>query len=302
MPVKVGTSEGVAIFRFGPAGEIVEQQTRPRSRPMTSWDAYWSELRRRRAFAAIALAAFPLIWIFGGSVGLLVGFLALFGSYWWLRQWRCPRCRLPVVGVGFATFPERCQPCGLPLFGHPDDVMAPVGARENALRLSRRLRRFVAGVEIAAGAAAMTLVAFSRGVPLWYAITLEGLGGLSLGAGLWLWQGRERGYALSRAVLLAQLIRIESPWLVYAATAGFFVDLYHTGSRIGLNPGFYAALGLAFGPGLPLAIAVNLWAAVLLLMLMHARPEIPDPPPMPALPALDAGNEVVSPAAPASSG
>jgi hypothetical protein len=239
-----------------------------------TWDSYWSGLRVRRVFAIVALFAFVPLWIAAGPVGLLAGFLAVFGGYWWLRLWRCPRCRLPVVGAGFASFPERCQACGLLLFGHVDDVAAPVGASENALRLSRRLRRFVAGVEITAGGAVMLLVPFTGHLPFWYVITLEGLGGLSLAAGVWLWQGRERGYALSRTILLMQLIRFESAWVVYSATAGFFVDLYHTARGYGLNPGFYGSLGLGFRPGIPFGVAVNLWAAALLLTLMHARPEI----------------------------
>ncbi|MFL5616956.1 MAG: hypothetical protein ACJ79A_01020 [Gemmatimonadaceae bacterium] len=147
----------------------------------------------------------------------------------------------------------------------------------DAFTLSRRTRRFIAGYEIAAGATLMVLSAFMR-APWWFVLTLEGLAGLSLAGGTWLWRDDARGYALTRTMQLIQLIRLQSPWLTYVAMSGIAIDLTHLDQRISLNPNFQATFTLLLMPGATFGVAVNLWAAALLLVLVHARPRTEHPP------------------------
>ena len=235
------------------------------------WTKQWGTLRSRRIGTIVATVAFVAVWIALGPLGLVVGFSMLAASYWYLRTWQCPRCHLPVVGAGFRTFVERCANCHLLLFGHPDDVLWAAPVDPARLQLSRRIRRFVAGYEMVVGVGLMILTSFVRGA-WWYTLMFEGLAAMSLAAGLWLWRDDVRGYALSRTLQLAQIVRVQAPSFVYAATAGAYLDLYQTNGRVGVNPGFMGSFSLAFGGDRPFGAAVNLWATALLLVLLHARP------------------------------
>jgi hypothetical protein len=236
------------------------------------WRDYWSELRSRRVAVAIAAVVFPFLWIVLGSPGLLIGFLGLLAAYHHLRAWLCPRCFMPIVGAGFTTFTERCRSCDLEIFSHAIYVRtAPTSLNPEAFALGRRTRRFIAGYEILAGASLMVLSAFSR-APWWLLVTLEGLAGLSLAAGVFLWRDDLRGYALTRTLQIVQLIRVQSPWLTYVATSGIAVDLSHANGAIQLSPGFNATFSFLLMPGQTFGVAVNLWAAALLLAMTFARP------------------------------
>lgn len=236
------------------------------------WTEYWEGLRNRRLLVAFAAATWLVLWIVLGAAGLLSGFLLLLLAYRHLRAWPCPRCHQPIVGAGFRTFTDRCRSCDLEVFAHAIYVETPVESTNPvAFALSRRARRFVAGYEIAAGASLMVLSAFTH-APWWFVLTLEGLAGLSLAAGIWLWRDDPRGYALTRTMQIVQLIRVQSPWLTYVAMAGLAVDLTHLANGLNLNTSFQATFTLLLMPGVTFGVAVNLWAAVLLLVMLHARP------------------------------
>jgi len=236
------------------------------------WTEYWEGLRSRRLLVALAAATWLVLWIVLGASGLLIGFSFLLLAYWRLRSWPCPRCRQPIVGAGFTTFTERCRSCGLGVFAHAIDVQTPAESTSlEAFALPTRTRRFVAGYEVAAGASLMFISAFAR-APWWFILMLEGLAGLSLAAGVWLWRDDARGYALTRTMQIVQLIRFQSPWLTYVAMAGIGIDLTHLDGIINLNTSFQATLTLLLMPGATFGVTVNLWAAALLLVLVNARP------------------------------
>ena len=244
------------------------------------WIDYWDGLKNRRLLVVFAAATWLVLWIVLGAPGLLGGFLLLLAAYRHLRTWRCPRCLVPVVGAGFKTFTDRCRSCDLEVFAHAIYVQAPIEwTNPDALALSRRTRRFVAGYEIAAGAALMAISALAR-APWWYILTVEGLAGLSLAAGIWLWRDDARGYALTRTMQIVQLIRVQSPWLTYVAKAGLAIDLTHLSTVINIDTSFQASFSLLLMPGESFGVAVNLWAAALLMILLHAKPraELPSAP------------------------
>ena len=236
------------------------------------WTEHWEGLRNRRLLVAFAAATWLVLWIVLGASGLLIGFSLLLVAYLHLRAWPCPRCRQPIVGAGFRTFTDRCHSCDLAVFAHAIHVETPAeSTRPDAFVLSRRVRRFVAGYEIAAGASLMIASAFAR-APWWFILLLEGLAGLSLAAGIWLWRDDVRGYALSRTMQIVQLIRVQSPWVTYVAMAGLAIDMTHLEGNINLNTSYQAQLTLLLMPGATFGVAVNLWAAALLLVLVNARP------------------------------
>ena len=236
------------------------------------WNEYWRGLRSRRLIAAVALMLFLPLWIVLGPVGLLAGFLGVFLSYIWLRAFPCPRCALPIVGVKLTTFPERCVGCGLRIFGHVDDIAGHHATSPDVLTLSPRLRRTIGAYEMLAGGSLMVMTIFTGGLPLWYVVTLEGLAAFGIAAGWWLWHDEQRGYALTRTLQLAQLVRVQSPLLLYLATAGFALDITHANENIMIQPGFAANLLLRWRPEMPFGVEVNLWAAAVFLLLLHARP------------------------------
>ena len=251
------------------------------------WTEHWEGLRNRRLLVAFAAATWLVLWIVLGAPGLLIGFLLLLAAYWRLRGWPCPRCHQPLVGAGFTTFTDRCRSCDLEVFAHHIYVATPAERTiPNAFALSRRTRRFIAGYEIAAGAALMVMSAFTSG-PWWILVTLEGLAGLSLAAGVWLWRDDARGYALTRTLQLIQLIRVQSAWLTYVATTGLAIDLTHLDHNINLGTNFQATLTLRLMSGESFGVAVNLWAAALLLVLLHARPRVEVEAPVVAEPVPD---------------
>jgi uncharacterized protein (DUF983 family) len=235
------------------------------------WRDCWRELRERRVIAALATCGLVVAWIIFGAPGLLAGFVAVVGAYWRLRSWPCPRCHRPIVGAGFATFTDRCASCGLKVFGHFIDIQQPAEPDPAAFWLSRRRRRFIAGYEIVAGALLMVLSAFGGGA-WWQLLMLEGLAGLSLAAGVWLWADDARGYALTRTLQVIQLVQVQSPWLTYLAACGATFELSHVSGNVAISPGFNSKFALVFMPGQPFGVAVNLWAALLLLVLLHAKP------------------------------
>ena len=238
------------------------------------WTEYWEGLRNRRLLVAFAVATWLVLWIVLGPAGLLVGFLFLLGAYRHLRAWPCPRCHQPIVGAGFRTFTDRCRSCDLEIFAHAIYVQTPAESlNPDACALSRRTRRFIAGYEIAAGASLMILSAFVH-VPWWFLVSIEGLACLSVAAGVWLWRDEAQGYALTRTLQIVQLIRVQSPWLTYVAMAGVGIDLTHLDSTLNLATNFQATFRLALMPGETFGVAVNLWAAALLLVLLHAKPRV----------------------------
>jgi hypothetical protein len=246
------------------------------------WIEHWDGLKNRRLSVAFAAATWLVLWIVLGAAGLLVGFLLLLVTYGHLRAWRCPRCLLPIVGAGFRTFTDRCRSCDLELFSHAIHVQTPIEwTNPGALALSRRTRRFVAGYEIGAGAILMVISAFVR-APWWLILTLEGLAGLSLAAGIWLWRDDSRGYALTRTMQLIQLIRLQSPWLTYVAKAGLAIDVTHLETGVNLGTSFQAEFALVPMPGQTFGVAVNLWAAALLLVLLQAKPRADSPAVVPS--------------------
>jgi hypothetical protein len=239
--------------------------------PDREWERYWASLRIRRIGAALALAFWIAAWIGLGPLGLGVGFAVAFSAYVYLRAWPCPRCGLLITGAGLRTFVDRCSSCGLLIFGASSDVRWPASSNPEALSLPLNLRRFVAGYQILSGSTLVILTLFVHGV-WWVQILLEGFAGLSLAAGIWLWRDDPRGYSVSRSLQVVQMVRIQSPWVTYVATSGVYVDLYHAGETIALGPGFTCAFSLFVSSGRPLGVAVNLWAAILALVLIHARP------------------------------
>jgi hypothetical protein len=243
-----------------------------------TWAKMWSGLRERRVGVFGAVVAFLPIWIVGGAVGLLVAFGILVATGLALRSWPCPRCRQPFAGVGFASFPMSCAHCGLPAFSQPEELSGLHSERGPQRPLSPRVRKAVAGAQVAAGIGVMVLSAvYGGGMPGLYLLWFESFGGLAVAAGVWLWRDEARGYVLTRALQLAQLVRIQSPLLSYTAYAGFFVDLSHTPTSVNISPGFRAAFNIAFGTGAPLSVAVNLWSAALLLALLKARAPSEEP-------------------------
>jgi hypothetical protein len=157
---------------------------------------------------AFAAGTWLVLWIVLGASGLLIGFLLLFATYRHLRAWLCPRCFMPMVGAGLKTFTDRCRSCDLEVFAHASHVQARIELQKpDAFVLSRRTRRFIAGYEVFAGAGLMILSIFARG-PWWTVLMFEGLAGLSLAAGIWLWRDDARGYALTRTMQRSERGRV----------------------------------------------------------------------------------------------
>ena len=238
------------------------------------WDHYWKGLRGRRIAAGIAIAACLPLWIILGALGLLLGFTWGLAAYWYLRLWRCPRCQQPIVGARFSTFPMRCVSCDLPIFGHVIDVEQPPIMNPLAFQLPLARRRFVAWYQIVAGAALMILSAFG-GAAWWQLVCMEGLAAMSLAAGVWLLRDEARGYALTRRLQWVQLVQVQSPWLTYVAMSGVGLELSHVNGAISLNPGFMSKFLMIWMPQQSFGVAVNIWAALLLLVLLQARPASP---------------------------
>lgn len=258
------------------------------------WNYYWSGLRTRRLVAAMALMFFLPLWIVLGPAGLLAGFLGVFLSYIWLRAFPCPRCELPIVGVKLTTFPDRCVCCGLRIFAHADDIVGHFATAPDALTLSPRLRRNIGAYEMLAGGALMVMTLFGR-LPLWYVVTLEGLAAFGIAAGWWLRHDEPRGYALTRTLQLIQLVRVQSPMLLYLATAGVALDVTHANGGIMIQPGFAGSVMLRWRPEMPFGVAVNLWAAAVFLLLLHARPAHAADAPEVDAPALAIAQEPAQP-------
>jgi hypothetical protein len=238
-----------------------------------TWYERWVGLKHRRIVAFASLPVWLALWIILGPAGLLIGFLLAFGAYIRLRAFPCPRCYLPIVGVRLKSFVDRCEGCGLRIFGHEYDV-PDYERNPNIFTMSRRLRRTIAGYEIASGATLMVMSAFAKG-PLWGLIMLEGLAAFSLAGGWWLWRDDVRGYRLSRTMQVIQLIRIQSSVLLYVATAGIAIDLQSVNGSAEtslINFSYNTNFSLAWSPGLPFGVAINLWAAIVFLLLLHARP------------------------------
>jgi hypothetical protein len=238
-----------------------------------TWYERWVGLKHRRIVAFASLPVWLALWIILGPVGLLIGFLLAFGAYIQLRAFPCPRCHLPIVGVRLKSFVDRCEGCRLQIFGHEFDV-PDYQRNPDTFTMSRRLRRTIAGYEIASGATLMVISAFAR-APLWGQIMLEGLAAFSLAGGWWLWRDDVRGYRLSRTMQLIQLIRIQSNVLLYSATAGIAIDLQSvsgSSSTSTINFSYNTDFSLAWNTGQPFGVAINLWAAIVFLLLLHAKP------------------------------
>ncbi|MDB4906271.1 MAG: hypothetical protein JWO05_1055 [Gemmatimonadetes bacterium] len=235
------------------------------------WNDYWRGLRERRVIAAVALVAFVPLWIALGALGLLLGFGLAFAAYWYLRDWRCPRCHLPIVGARFRTFPLRCVCCGLLVFGHVLDIQQPATLDPDAFVLPAARRRFVAWYQLLA-ATALILISPFLGGTWWEVLMMETLGALSCAAGLWLLRDEGRGYTLTRMLQFLQLVQLQSPWFTFAAMSGVGIELTDIEGGITVGPAFQAKFQLLAMPGLSFGVAVNLWSALLLLVLLQAKP------------------------------
>jgi len=159
----------------------------------------------------------------------------------------------------------------LRIFGHELDV-TEYERNPAVFTMSRRLRRTIAGYEIGSGAMLMILSAFAGRLPFWGQIMVEGLAAFSLAGGWWLWRDDARGYRLTRTMQIIQLIRIQSDALVYGALAGIAIDLQTVDGNFSINAAFNVYLNLLWNTGLPFGVAINLWAAAVFLLLLHAKP------------------------------
>src|SRR5262245_43358555 len=117
----------------------------------------WGGLRERRLATGGALVAFLPIWIFGGAMGLLVAFALVLVTALTLRNWRCPRCRQQFAGSGLANFPAACTHCGLPAFAEARELSVAHATTGTQRPLSPRVRKGVAGAQVAAGVGLMLL-------------------------------------------------------------------------------------------------------------------------------------------------
>jgi hypothetical protein len=239
--------------------------------PALDWNSYWTALRHRRIVAMAAVVAFVPIWIALGEAGLLLAFAVLFGAYWHLRAWRCPRCHEPIVGARFSSFPDRCVSCDLPVFGHPVDVGAPALMVPGAFTLDRGTRRFIAWYEMIGGGG-LLLLSLWTGWTWWQLVFTVGFAALSIAAGAWLLRDESRGYLLTRQLQWVQLVQLQSPWLTYVVQGGAGLVLSHANGTINLSPGFWSKFIVVIRPGQTFGAAVNFWAALLLLALFQARP------------------------------
>ncbi len=247
------------------------------------WDDYWRGLRGRRTIAAVALVAFLPVWFALGPPGLLLAFAGLLAAYWHLRRWPCPRCHQPIVGARFSTFPLRCVSCDLLVFGHVVDIEQPAVVNPDAFRLPTGRRRFIAWYQIVAGAGLMILSAFA-GAEWWQLLFMEALAAMSCAAGVWLLRDEARGYALTRTMQWVQLVQVQSPWLTYVAMSGVGIVLTHANGGINFSSNIMSKFLLLVMPEQSFGVAVNLWAALLLLVLLQARPGVSEPDEMPGVP------------------
>ncbi|HJR66276.1 MAG TPA: hypothetical protein VJ802_07580 [Gemmatimonadaceae bacterium] len=240
-----------------------------------SWQRYWGGLRARRlALVAAVPLTLPVWFIAGGLAGFLISVAASVVAVWAVRSWPCPRCGNPFGGIRWSLFSERCVSCALPAFARPDFVRRTDFVRAADLRtLPDGLRRFVAGAEMAGGAAVMALTALEGVGPLWFRLAIESVGATAVAAGVWLWRDDARGYTWSRLVQGLQLVRFSIPPLAYAVSAGPFADVYFGQVQSGFNVGFRGQLVLTWGNVSPLAVSFNMLAAAWLLMLLDARPK-----------------------------
>lgn len=241
----------------------------------SSWQRYWGGLRARRlALVAAVPLTLPIWFIAGGLAGFVISVVASVVAVWTLRSWPCPRCGNPFGGIRWSLFSERCVSCALPAFARPDFVRRTDFVRATDLRtLPDGLRRFVAGAEMAGGAAVMALTALQGVGPLWFRLAIESVGATAVAAGVWLWRDDARGYTWSRLVQGLQLVRFSVPPVAYAVSAGPFADVYFGQIQSGFNVGFRGQLVLMWGNASPLAVSFNVLAAAWLLMLLDARPK-----------------------------
>jgi hypothetical protein len=165
----------------------------------------------------------------------------------------------------------RCVSCDLPIFGHVIDIEQPATMDPRAFQLPNGRRRFVAWYQIVSGAGLMCLSVFAH-APWWQLLLMEGLAAMSLTAGVWLLHDDMRGYALTRRLQWVQLVQLQSSWLTYVAMSGVGIELNDVNGSIGISPGIMSKVILEIMPGQTFGVAVNLWAALLLLVLLQARP------------------------------
>ena len=245
------------------------------SESSVNWHRYWGSLRARRLALVGALPVTLPVWFIAGPVaGFLTSVAASVAAVWLLRSWPCPRCGDPFGGIRWSLFAERCVSCGLPAFARPDFVRRTDFVRTPNLRtLPDRVRHFVAGAEMAGGAAVMVLTALPGAGPLWYRLAIESIAAMTLAAGIWLWRDDARGYTWSRIVQGLQLIRFAIAPVAYSVSAGPFVDAYLRGAQVGIEVGFRGQFILLWGEVSPLIVSFNLLAAAWLLMLLDARPK-----------------------------
>lgn len=140
--------------------------------------------------------------------------------------------------------------------------------------MSDRFRKIVAGSEIAGGAVVMVLTlwpALQRVLPAWYLVSTEGLGGMAIAAGLWLWRDDDRGWTLSRLLQGLQVAQIWTPGFSFAVVVGLQCNLYVGATQFGIQPGFYGSFVLGNVYRGEWKVALNLFALAAFVALWRRR-------------------------------
>lgn len=250
------------------------------------WRQWWSDLQTRRIAAMASMPAAVLAaWLIGGWQGWLIAMALPLLAFGRLYAWRRPGCHERFAIAGLSPMPSTCVNCGVAAFGLPQDVAAAPEERPIRRRrpLSSRLRRVIAVSQILGGVLVglITLTSLYQNVPLvwWYEVMLEGIALAAVLSGVLLWRHHPDGTRLASILLLLQVLKLYTPWVVYDLRAGFGVLLHASASTVGIALDARGLLQLGWKQGGEPSVAVNVlavaWLCILLAERTH-RPASPD--------------------------
>ena len=227
------------------------------------------------------------------TLPLSISWLGPWAGLGWVCAWlaalgvalhtRCPRCLRRFADGLVLPLNSYCRHCGVPqfappqLFGPFEDAAKQVSPSlpEAAPEVSRRVRRWIGGGQVAAGGVILATygATMMRGVlGVWELWSRAGFAALAVIGGIALYRGQRSGYSLTRLVLAAQVLSFVLPGAAYEAYAGFYGGISFGTDGIRLNAGWMSNVLLWVGETTGWRIRLNVLALVLLALIPDPRP------------------------------